>query len=43
MRVAGAICGSAQIVTDIRIGSDDWLALFMVTTSDLRVDIAAES
>jgi len=25
MRVAGAICASAQIVTDKRIGSDDWL------------------
>ena len=24
MRVAGAICGSAQIVTDMRIGSDGW-------------------
>jgi len=27
--VAGAICGSAQIVTDIGVGSDDWLAIFL--------------
>jgi len=26
--VAGAICGSAQIVTDIGVGSDDWLGIW---------------
>src|SRR6266540_2970757 len=25
---AGAICGSAQIVTDVVVGSDDWFGLF---------------
>jgi len=33
--VAGAICGSAQIVTDIGVGSDDWLGFF---TAELRLE-----
>ena len=31
MRVAGATRGSARGVTDIRIGSDDWLGSFIAS------------
>ena len=29
--MAGAICGSAQIVTDIGVGSDGWFGLFILS------------
>jgi hypothetical protein len=39
MRVAGATRGSARGVTDIRIGSDDWLALFCKSVIELTMNI----
>jgi hypothetical protein len=34
--LAGASCAQAQIVTDSAVGSGDWLALFMKSSTNFR-------